>query len=249
MASNPLPSIDLREVIANTIITRIVFDKHGAQMRTTITGGKTHDTFIYPSKRFRRGQTGDGRTELLVHMISEVQPDRLDFLPQPCRIEATVYGRPACAFPDYAAVDIGQRPVLGEAKLSWEHFERPTAIAQQAISRKGADALGWQYQQVTATGLGNADFLASVEEIQAHRFVNVPMSVERASVLALREHGELELGELVDFIRETPGRGLAFASALMVRRIIAIDLDRPLTERSIVRLAPKRPFVFPRIRL
>lgn len=248
MATNPV-QIDLHDVMDNTRITAIVFDRAGHQIRTPVTGSKKHETFVYPSSRYRRAHTGETSTELLVTMISEVLPCRLDFSPSPMRIEAEVYGKPATAFPDYAYVDIGGRPVLGEAKRSWDLFGRPSAILQQAITRKAAEELDWSYEQATATSLGSADFLANVEEIQAHRFVTVPIRAQQATVRALEEEGPLQVAEIISAMKEHPGRGLAYLSSMMVRRVVAIDLECPLTDRSIVRLAPKRPFAFPSIRL
>ncbi|MBX3595069.1 hypothetical protein [Sphingomonas sp.] len=248
MAIAPL-GVELADIMADTVVDKIVFARNGGQIRTVVTGTKIHETFMYPSKRWRRCGYGDGRTELAMHKIAEVVPDRLDFLAQPCRIEATLRGKAVTAFPDAAWVDIGGRPMLVEAKRRWEDFDRPTAIIQQAVTRVGAAALGWDYHQVTPANLGSDDFLEAVDEVQAHRFVNVPLRIEQAVARALSEEGELQLGDLAHAMGESFGRGLAFASALMVRRKIAFDLHRPVDERSIVRPAPKRPFAFPTIRL
>lgn len=248
MATKPMHS-DLDDLMANTSVTAIVFGRGGNQIRTVINGGRSHSTFMYPSKRYRRGQCGDGHTELRIHMISEALAERLDFLPQPCRVEAEVYGKPVCAFPDYAHVDLGRRPVLGEAKRQWEDFERPSALLQQAVTRKGAEALGWDYEQVTSTSLGDEGFLAAVEEVQAHRFVHVPLSIRQAALRTVDVHGGTQLRDLAHEMREGIGRATAFACALMVQRALAIDLDRPISGDSIVRPAPELPFAHPRIRL
>ncbi len=240
---------DLSNIMANTSVTAVVFGRGGNQIRTVINGGRRHATFMYPSKRYRRGQCGDGHTELRIHMISEALPERLDFLPQPCRIEAEVCGKPTCAFPDYAHVDLGRRPVLGEAKRHWEDFERPSALVQQAVTRKGAEALGWDYEQVTSTSLGDEGFLSAVEEVQTHRFVHVPTGMRDAALAAIGRHGEMPLSDLASEMHEKLGRATAFACALVVQRAISIDLTRPISGSSVVRPAPDLPFAHPRIRL
>jgi len=248
MATNPLHA-QLDDLIADVSLTAIVFDRRGNQIRQVITGGKTHTTFSYPSRRYRRAQCGDGETELLIHKVHEVAAATIDFLPQPCRIEGTVGGRPVRAIPDFAYVAVGEAPVLGEAKSSWAEFERPKARLQQALTRKAADALGWTYKQKTRASLGSAEFLANVDEVQAHRFAHVPLRQEQAAAKALAARRTLTLSEVVAAIDEGPARGRALVCAMMVRRILEIDLHRPLDERSIVRPAPELPFAFPRIRL
>ena len=248
MTTNPVHA-DLDDLMADVSLAAIVFDRRGNQIRQVITGSKTHTTFSYPSKRFHRAQCGDGETELLIHKVHEVAAATIDFLPQPCRIEATVRGRPVRAIPDYAYVAVGEAPVLGEAKTSWAEFERPKARLQQALTRKAADALGWTYEQKTRASLGSAEFLANVDEVQAHRFDHVPLRQEQAAANALAAHRSLPLGEVAAAIGEGLGRGRGLVCAMMVRRILEIDLHRPLDERSVVRPAPELPFAFPRIRL
>jgi len=230
-------------------LTAIVFGTGGNQIRTVITGGKTHDTFVFPSKRYRRAQCGDGALELMIHQKHEVVSETLDFLSQPCRIEGTVDGRDARAFPDYAYVQIGRRPVLGEAKSSWEAFERPKALVQKALTTKAAEALGWEYEQTTPANFGTQDFSANVKVVQAHRFANVTLRQEQATRRALDRHDGLTLDDLAAAIDETLGRGTALACAMMVRRIVDIDLTKPISGCSRVRPAPERPLAFPRIRL
>lgn len=244
----PVPA-NVSDLMAGVTLNAIVFDRRGHQLRTVITGGKTHPTFVYPSKRYRRAQRGEGATEFLHHQLHEVKAGSLDFLPQPCRIEATISGREVRAIPDFASVAIGERPVLTEAKRDWSEFDKPRAMVQQALTRMAAEALDWDYDQVTLASAGTDDFVANVEEVQAHRFAHVPIRQETAALRALSAGSELTMDAMIDAIDETPGRGRGLICALMVRRILEIDLSTPISDRSIVRAAPKRPFAWPSIRL
>jgi len=249
MASNPNTSLELDDILSNTEITRVVFDVAGNQLRQVITGTKKHETFVYPSKRFRRVHTGDTQTELLLNMHYEVHPQNLDFLPQPCRIEGTVFGKSHCALPDFAAVDIGRAPVLGEVKGDWGGFERPSALRQRALTQKGAEYLGWDYAQVTPASIGTETYVENVREVQAHRFAHVSIRQEQSVIRALKLHGSLSVAALSRELDEGISRAQALICAMMVRRLVEVDMRRQLDENSSVRLAPKRPFVFPRIRL
>lgn len=245
-AQSPLADPDFA---ARIEITAIVFDRRRNQIRQVTTGTKIHSTFAYPSKRFRRAGRGDGETELMVHKIHECEVVKLDFLPQPCRIEGVINGRPAKAVPDYAAVAIGDQPVLGEVKASWEEFDRPRARIQRALTEQAALLLGWDYEQKVPENLGSKDYLANIEEVQAHRFAHVSLRQEAAVVAAVASGCPITMDDVAGALDESSGRGRSLACALMVRRIIDIDLSKPLGGRSVVRRAPSRPFAWPSIRL
>lgn len=237
------------DVLENTRVHRIVFDVRGNQLRQVLTGTKTHETFSFPSKRWRRLLTGDTALELILAKHYEVLATALDFNPQPCRVEGEIFGKPRTALPDFAAVEIGCVPVLGEAKRDWAQFERANAFRQKALTMKAAEQLGWNYRQITTDAIGTLTYRENLDEVTSHRFAHVPIRQEQAAVASLARHGSMTVADLADEIGETASRGQALICALMVRRLADIDLRVPLGSRSIVRKAPRRPFAFPRIRL
>jgi len=251
-ASWQLPQPDhaisvLREVMAKTTINRIVWAKSAGQIRSVISGSRTVATFGYPSKRYRRSFYGEGIVEELLIYKAETLVDHLDYLPQACRIEATVDGKLACAIPDYAVVRRGAVPALGEAKSKWSDFERDRAIVQQAITRKGADALGWDYEQSTLSNLGSPDLLNAIRIIQGQRFLHVKHREEHNAIRILDAVNAITLGELASEISGCPVRGRNIVFALMVRRIAEIDLSKPLCSGSRVTRAPAVPTHIPPI--
>lgn len=237
----------LREVMAKTIVERVVWAHSGGQIRSVISGSRTVATLSYPSKRYHRSFYVEGSVEETLLHKAETLVDHLDYLPQPCRIEATVDGKPACAIPDYAVVRSGSVPALGEAKGSWSDFDKGRAIVQQAITRKGADALGWSYEQSTSSNVGSADFLDSIRTIQGQRFLHLTRREERDAIRILDAVKSISLGELAAGTTACPARGCNIVYALMVRRIAEIDLSIPLGDASIVKRGPKIPTHIPPI--
>jgi hypothetical protein len=240
---------EFTDIYRHTEVRRIVFDARGNQLRQALSGTKTHETWSFPSKRWRRAVTGETALELVIAKRFEAEAGVLDFNPQPCRIEGEVRGRPTMALPDFAAVEIGCVPVLGEAKRNWAQFDRTAALRQKALTMKGAERLGWNYRQVTADSIGTLAYRENLDEVTAHRFAHVPVRQEQAAIAALAQNGAMPIADLCDEMKETVPRGQALVCALMVCRLVEIDLRTPIDARSIVRRAPVLPFAFPRIRL
>ncbi len=240
---------EFTDIFRHTEVRRIVFDARGNQLRQALSGTRTHETWSFPSKRWRRALTGETALELVIAKRFEAEAGVLDFNPQPCRIEGEVRGTPTMALPDFAAVEIGCVPVLGEAKRDWRQFDKTAALRQKALTMKGAERLGWDYRQVTADSVGPLAYRENLDEVTAHRFAHVPIRQEQAAVASLARHGSMTVADLADEIGETASRGQALICALMVRRLADIDLRVPLGSRSVVRKPPRMPFAFPRIRL
>lgn len=240
---------EFSDILADTTIQRIVFDVRGNQLRQVITGTKTHETFSFPSKRWRRTLTGETAMELLVTKYAEAVPTMLDFNPQPCRVEGEIGGKKHVALPDFAMVEKDCAPILGEVKRDQAQFERASGLRQKALTMKAAELLGWEYRQISGEAFGTLDYRENLDEVVAHRFAHIPIRQEQAAVRALRERGQMTVADLAEEMGEMASRGQALICALMVRRLADIDLQVPLGARSLVRQAPSLPFAFPRIRL
>lgn len=84
-----------------------------------------------------------------------------------------------------------------------------------------------------------------MNEVQASRFVNVPDHLVARATVAVSK-GPVSLGNLASLLHPVNGRSMAFA--LMVRRIVEIDLEVPLGPRSECRQVPRLPLAMPSIR-
>lgn len=215
------------------------------QIRGQITGKKTIRTKAYPSKKTRRGRYGEAAAELARIPQEEVEVDIVDAIAQPCRGEVLLDNGWHCHIPDFANLRSDGSRVLIDAKRDWSDFRTEKGRRQVFLGQVIADAMGYGYEKYVLAHAGSAVRRENVDEVQASRFVHVPdQLVARAA--ATVASGPIALGNLAAILHPVNGRSMAYA--LMVRRIVEIDLDRRLDDRSECRAVPPLPLAMPSIR-
>jgi hypothetical protein len=223
----------------------IVRAPDGDQLRGQITGTKTIRTVTYPSKKMRRARYGEAATEIGRIAEEEVDVKIVKGIAQPLRIEAIVAGEPMVHIPDFSnLLDTGER-VLIDAKRNWSDFRKPLGMKQIFLGQLAADILGYRYRKIVLGSAGDQVRRDNIDEIQAHRFVHVPdQLVARAAAAVAR--GPISLGNLGDILHPVNGRRMVYA--LMVRRVVEIDLDSRISPRSECRAVPPLPLAMPSLR-
>ena len=216
-------------------------------IRQIITGRKTVVTASYASKKNRCAHPAEAETEIVATRHDEVMPHIVLSKPQPFRIEAVVDGKLVRSIPDrIRLLDDGSRSIV-EFKRDWRGFERENARLQSLLAQAAADALGLGYEKVTLACLGSPTVRANIDRVQMYRFVHCSVRQEVVASTLLAERDLVPLGELAEAIDNEPRNGFARVCALMVRRIAAIDLTRPLSRDSLVRAVPPLPTFLPSI--
>lgn len=219
------------------------------QLRGQITGAKSIRTLSYMSRKTRCARFGEAAAELERIEEEEVVVKFVDGVAQPLRIEALVHlpegPRWVTHLPDFLSLlDNGDR-VLSDAKCNWSDFRKPLGRKQTFLGQLAADELGYRYERIVLGSSGHDVRRRNINEVQASRFVNVSDHlVARASHALAR--GSMSLGDLAGILHPVNGRSMAFA--LMVRRVIEIDLESPLGPRSECRAVPPLPLAMPSIR-
>jgi len=226
---------------------RLIHPIAGPSIRTIGVGSGSTSVVRTPSYRYREQHTLEGRTEMLLEKHDEVVGDTIDSKPQPFGIQGQVWGGRHLAFPDRARLLRDGTRQLIECKDSWAAFYRPKAFIQKVLTQAAAQALGWDYVPMVPASLGSREFQANVDRIYACRGVHVP---DRLAILAtqLLSNGSMALGELTGRLHSSEVNGFAIACAMMVRRIIEIELEKPLGHSSAVRIMPTTPRGLPSIR-
>ena len=239
----------VEQIIADFDVLAIVFANNGRQLREVITGGRTVQTWADPSKRYRCTVYGEGKVAWWVRLIAEVDNSVLAYSPEHCRVEvqSRTTGEICKSVVDYALVRRGEAPTLGECKSSWAEFEKPRAKLQQAVTQAGADALGWNYERRTPQNIGSPAYLEAVRLVHAHQFQHVS---ERQKAIAANAvaNGATTVAELAEMLSSCAANGLAAVCALMVQRVVEIDLSNGLDDDSVVTAAEPMPLWFPPIR-
>lgn len=215
----------------NVLKVIIVRAPDGGQLRGQITGTKSIRTVIYPSAKMKEGRYGEGATEIERIKAEEVNTHIVKGIAQPCRIHALLEGHDEWLvhIPDFSnLVDTGER-VLIDAKRNWSDFRKPQGLQQTFLGELAAEALNYRYERIVLSSMGGQVRRDNVDEIQASRFVYVPDQLVARAASAVAK-GPISLGNLADLLHPINGRSMVYA--LMVRRVVEIDLDTRLTRRS-----------------
>jgi hypothetical protein len=215
------------------------------QLRGQITGKKTVRSGGYPSKKTRRARYGEAAAELARIPQEEVDVDVVDAIAQPCRGEVLLDDGWHVHIPDFANLRADGSRVLIDAKRDWAGFRTEDGRRQTFLGQVIADAMGYGYERYVLAHAGSARRRENVDEVQASRFVNVPDHLVARAAATLAK-GPIALGNLAAILHPVNGRSLAYA--LMVRRVVEIDLDGRLDDRAECRAVPPLPIAMPSIR-
>lgn len=215
------------------------------QLRGQITGKKTVRTAEYPSKKTSRARFMEAAAEILRVPQEEVEVDKVDAIAQPIRGSVLLDDGWHDALPDFANLLSDGSRVIIDAKRHWSDFRTEKGRRQEFLGRIIADAIGYRYERYVLASAGSQRRQDNIEEVQASRFVPVPDHLVALAARAV-SRGSISLGNLAAILHPEAGRKMVFA--LMVRRIVEIDLDSKLDERSECRAVPPLPSGMPSIR-
>lgn len=226
-------------------VTRIVRTPTNLPNREVITGTKTVVTQGYSSKRYRGSYGVEGYTAMLLAKHDEVVSNVVDSAPEFMRIEGLVDGKPAACIPDRCRVLASGRVEIIEAKHYWKAFSRDQALKQSALIQAVCDERGWDYVRIVPAKIGSEQFRRNIHCVQLCRHVSVTHS-QLFAAIEITRHGPIPLGWLCLSLEKAIGRhgndalpiGRAVAYALMVRRVISIDLAGELNDATLVTRAP-----------
>lgn len=215
------------------------------QIRGQITGAKTIRTAGYPSKKMRRARFMEAATEILRVPQEEVEVDKVDAIAQPLRGRVLLDDGWHDVIPDFANLLSDGRRVIIDAKRHWSDFRTKKGRKQEFLGRMVAEAIGYGYERYVLANAGSQQRLDNIDDIQTCRFVPVPAHLVALAASAVA-HGSISLGNLSSILHPVNGRSMAYA--LMVRRVIEIDLEPKLDDRSECRAVPPLPLGLPSIR-
>lgn len=222
---------------------RIVKAPDGLPVRTMGTA-KTVGSGFYPSVRSDASHPWEGATELLLAEHDEVVTSYVRSIAQPFRVEAATSAGIERHVVDWARQRYDGRWEILNVKRDWAGFRRPVAQRQSEMARMAADALGAEYREVVhatfapTTSASDRTLRRNIHDIQSRRFTSVSTRNIALATELLSRQPTLELRRLVEALATNAAHGRALACALMVRRIVAIELAWPLGPASMVTLVP-----------
>lgn len=246
MNSLSLLSADYAGPVTNL---RIIPPKNGYSFVSINSVGSGATSVVKASSfRYGAGHVLTGATEVLLDKHDEVVSYVMASIPLAFAVEGLIDGERRRTVIDRARLLIDGTRQICECKPDWAAFYNPRATTQRLLGEAAAAALGWEYLPVVPETLGSRTFRANVDRIYGARSVHVPDHT-RVHASQLLADGPMKLGDFTGRIHSHEGNAFSMACAMMVRRIVEIDLDAPLGHSSLVRAMPPRPAGLPSIRI
>lgn len=219
-------------------IGRIVFTPDQQPIRTIITGRRRLVTGSYASRKARRGLPFEGMNEPTFFMHSEVDTNVVDYRAQPFRFEFVLDSRPRTYIVDCVRLLADGGIEVVEVKNDRRALRDPDYSHKLERVADICDALQWEFRVVLGEQLRLPRVrFANIVQVQSDRHARFDAShCHVAFDLLDAAGGEMPLGRLAEALAGRQ-RGTAIAQAMMVGRLLQIDLDAPLGPNSAVRAA------------
>lgn len=218
-------------------LAKIVATPDKDSIRTVITGRKHIVSGRYASRKARRALPYEGMNEPAFFMHSEVDTNVVDYRAQPFRFEFLADGVLRRYIPDCVRLLADGSVEVVEVKFDHRMLEHPKIAAQLSAARRVCEHLGWSFRVVTSADLRRPKTqYDNIVQIQQRRMVKFDASDTYVACDYIQAAGgEVELGGLAEALGDKRV-GLAIAQAMMVSRLIKIDLRAPLSAASSVTL-------------
>lgn len=214
---------------------RLVLPKDGRPIRSVITGRRAQVTGSYASRKAGRSQVFESMVERAFYMLCEVDTWVVDYRAQPFRFEFSLGGKWRTYIPDCVCLMADGSINVVELKSDFRDLKDQDYQTKLDCVRRLCGLLGWRFSLVRRRHLEKSKVLQrNVERVQQDRLTAfAEREIYRAT--GILAQGPACFGDVADAVQGTPA-GMAVVHAMMVARILEIDLARPLNDDSPVRL-------------
>lgn len=214
----------------------LVVTGDGRPIRTIVTGRRVIPTGVFASRKAGRPLPWESLYERAFFFHSEVDPDVVDYRAQLFRFDF-LRAKRAYIVDCVRQLANGVIEVVEIKKDRRFIQDRDYAEKLEAV-RAVCERQGWKFRVVFSAALMEPKWqFAAIADIQSWRLTTYSVADTYTVSEALLEHGPLPLGLLADRIG---GRlhGVAKLKAMMVKRIVRLDLSSPLSSQTPVALLP-----------
>lgn len=216
----------------------MVLPVSGSSIRSIVTGRRVITTGVYASRKSGRAHPYESMNERAFFMHSEVDTGILDYRAQPFRLEFLIDGERRAYIADAVRLLSNGSIEVVEIKDDRRQLKDPDYLLKIQAVREICDSIGWQFRIVLKQDLLEPSVrFHNIEDIQSWAFTDYASSDVFEIVRFLGIHDTATLGEVADRIGSQP-TGIAKIKAMMVGRIVRLNLDSKLDEDSVVTLVP-----------
>lgn len=224
-------------------LAQITVLEHGGHARPIITRGGKHLRSRMGSRKTGLQQIGEGRAHRDLIMLNEVHPEVIDYQAHPFKIEFQLSGIRQVYYPDHVRLLRDGTIELIEVKRTPADLSDADYRAKLGGVAEIARRVGWNFRILYQCDIdGPPARKDNVEAIYMHRF----MRLTRAEQLEIsrftasgRDVAWAELRTLV--CPDDCRRGEAVLRSCIALGQIAVDLDAPITNTSIITACKPAP--------
>jgi len=216
----------------------LVLPEYGSSIRTIVTGRRVITTGVYASRKSGRAHPYESMNERAFFMHCEVDTDIVDYRAQPFRFEFVIDGTRRAYIADAVRLHSSGVVEVIEIKDDRRQLKDPDYLLKLQAVREICDSIGWQFRIVLKKDLLEPFVrFKNIEDIQSWAFTDYSPSDTFEAVRFLSIHDTASLGDVADRLG-SQSAGIAKLKAMMVGRIVRLDLDSKLDEDSLVTLVP-----------
>lgn len=216
-------------------VAEIIYRADGGPMRTIMRGRQHKAVGIYYSIKSGRSLAWESRNELHDFWRAEVRPDVIRSRAQPHTLQWVIDGQTRRYTPDREDILADGTIEITEIKNVFEAEKDPLSKDRLDFARTIYAGIGQSFRVVEKAEIEAQPQFDAIRTIQGYRRT----ALTDANVFTVRklfEHRpEVTLAEVQSALSAGP-HGLAIACAMMVHRILAIDLSTRLVPSAIVRI-------------
>lgn len=190
---------------------------------------------LYYSQKIGRLVAYESDNEKCDFYRAEVSTDVISYREQPHTIEGVIDGKVRRYTPDREDQLANGRIRIVEVKDEFEADKDPSYSAKLDYFSEVYDRLGWSFRLTTREEIKNPTTFETVENVQRFRRASYTNGEIAAVRRMLGQRGQCQLGELLALFSPEPV-ALAKLCAMMVGRIVILDISSRLEATSIVRM-------------
>lgn len=219
---------------------RIVTAVNGAAMRPVFTYRNYTSSFATYSGKAERQQYCESATEMAALREAEIKTEYIDMQFQPARIEwLQPDGKWRSYTPDAAFELQDGSLVFDEFKATASSFSKPLVEAKVRAAAAVMASYGIQMRWRSGSELQHQPEHVAIKELwDVRRTKTSEADADNAREVISRAGGQTELGHLLGKLHPQTNIAFGIAAALMMRRVVRINLDRSLMPDSIVTIPP-----------
>lgn len=203
-------------------------------MRTASDVSQKRAVGWYASQKNGRGQFWESRNELHAFHVAEVSPRVVRYRAQPHTLRVVIAGKKWSYTPDREDTLSDRRIEIVEVKQAYEREKDMAYDAKLDIARKIYEHRGWSFCILEREEIEAKPRFPAVQYIQRFRRTVLTPDDEDRVLNCFRGLEALPVST-VRGLWQNPELGFAKMCALMVKRTIDIEIEKGLSEATLVR--------------